>query len=130
MIEKAVVINEAFIVSRLNNKGPKAPSGAMDSSGRVKRLSPRDLDIYRAELERVNTVDDKIFLLERLYDLLDIAEYAKQMLEIEPKRVMQSEQTIDQYIKHVHEIIDDVNAKQISRTKYGLFIKYPADYEG
>jgi hypothetical protein len=102
----------------------------MDSSGRVKRLSPRDLDIYRAELERVNTVDDKIFLLERLYDLLDIAEYAKQMLEIEPKRVMQSEQTIDQYIKHVHEIIDDVNAKQISRTKYGLFIKYPADYEG
>lgn len=130
MIEKAVVINEAFIVSRLNNKGPKAPSGAMDSSGRVKRLSPRDLDIYRAELERVNTVDDKIFLLERLYDLLDIAEYAKQMLEIEPKRVMQSEQTIDQYIKHVQEIIDDVNAKQISRTKYGLFIKYPADYEG
>ena len=130
MIEKAIVINEAFIVSRLNNKGPKAPSGAMDSSGRVKRLSPRDLDIYRAELERVNTVDDKIFLLERLYDLLDIAEYAKQMLEIEPKRVMQSEQTIDQYIKHVHEIIDDVNAKQISRTKYGLFIKYPADYEG
>lgn len=130
MIEKAVVINEAFILSKLGDKAPKAPSGALDSSGRVKRLSPRDLDIYRAELERVNTVDDKIFLLERLYDLLDVAEYAKQMIATDPRRVMQSEQTIDLYIKHVHEIIDEVNSRKISRTKYGLFIKYPADYEG
>ena len=130
MVEKAVVINEAFILSNIHNKKLKAPSGATDASGRVRRLVPRDLDIYRAELERVGTVDDKIFLLERLYDLLDIAEYAKYMLEYNPKKVMQSEETIDMYIAHVHEIINEVNARKIARTKYGLFIKYPADYEG
>jgi hypothetical protein len=130
MVEKAAVINEAFILSNLNNKKLKAPSGATDASGRVRRLVPRDLDIYRAELERVGTVDDKIFLLERLYDLLDIAEYAKYMLEYNPKKVMQSEETINMYIAHVHEIINEVNARKIARTKYGLFIKYPADYEG
>ena len=130
MIEKAVVINEAFILSNLHNKKFKPPSGAMDSSGRVRKLQPRDLDIYRAELERVNTVDDKIFLLERLYDLLEIAEFAKHMLEVEPKRVMQSEQTIDMYIDHVRQIIFEVNQRKITKTKYGLFIKYPADYEG
>ena len=108
----------------------KAPSGAMDSSGRVRRLVARDLDIYRAELERVNTVDDKIFLLERLYDLLDVAEYALYMLETEPKRVMQSETTIKNYIDSVQEIIKMTNERKISKEKYGLFIKYPADYEG
>lgn len=130
MIEKAAVINEAFILSSLNNKKVKAPPGAMDNAGRVRKLSPRDLDIYRAELERVDTVDDKIFLLERLYDLLEIAEYAKYMLETDPRRVTQSEQTINLYITRIHEIIADVNKKQTCKTKYGLFIKYPADYEG
>ena len=108
----------------------KAPSGAMDNAGRVKRLLTRDLDIYRAELERVNTVDDKIFLLERLHDLLDVAEYAKYMLEVEPKRVMQSEATIDNYIQSINEIIAMTNDRKVSKQKYGLFIKYPADYEG
>lgn len=126
--EKVAVINEAFILNSM--KGNKAPSGALDKHGRIRKLHPRDLDIYRAELERVDTVDDKIFLLERLYDLLDIAEYAKAMVVDEPRRVMQSEQTIDMYIKQVHEIINEVNKKKITRTKYGLFIKYPADYEG
>jgi hypothetical protein len=130
MVEKVVAINEAFILSRLNDKKMKAPSGALDSSGRVRRLSPRDLDIYRAELERVDTVDDKIFLLERLYDLLEVAEYAKYLIGTEPKRVMQSEHTIDAYIKQIHEIIEEVNKRKVTKTKYGLFIKYPADYEG
>ena len=130
MVQKALVINEAFILSNLKNKKMKAPSGAMDSSGRVKKLNPRDLDIYRAELERVNTVDDKIFLLERLYDLLDVAEYAKYMLQEDPRRVMQSEVTIDNYIKMIHELIADTNAKYIGKEKYGLFVKYPADFEG
>lgn len=130
MIEKSVVVNEAFILSCLRNKKMKAPVGAVDSSGRVRRLVARDLDIYRAELERVNTVDDKIFLLERLYDLMDVADYAKYMLEENPKKVMQSEETIDAFIAAVQEIIDMTNARKISKTKYGLFIKYPADYEG
>lgn len=126
----ATLVNEAFILSNIRNKKFKAPSGAMDSSGRVKRLVSRDLDIYRAELERVNTVDDKIFLLERLHDLLDIAEYAKYMLETEPRRVMQSEQTIDQYIASLNDLIRATSSKNISKEKYGLYIKYPADYEG
>jgi hypothetical protein len=130
LADKVEAINEAFILSKLNDKKFKAPHGALDSSGRVRRLSPRDLDIYRAELERVNTVDDKIFLLERLYDLLEVAEYAKYLLENDPKRVMQSEQTIDMYIEHIHEIIAEVNKRKVTRTKYGLYIKYPADYEG
>ena len=130
MVEKVAVINEAFLLSNINNKKVKAPNGALDSSGRVRKLHPRDLDIYRAELERVDTVDDKIFLLERLYDLLDVADYAKYMVANEPRRVTQSEQTIDAYISHIHEIINEVNKKRITKTKYGLFIKYPADYEG
>ena len=130
MVEKAEVINEAFIISKLKDDKIKAPVGAVDRSGRVKKLLPRDLAIYRAELERVNTVDDKIFLLERLYDLLDIAEYAKQMVQIDPRKVGQTEQTIDLYIKSLHELISETSARNISRTKYGLFIKYPADYEG
>lgn len=130
MVEKVEVINEAFIISKLKDDKIKAPVGAVDRSGRVKKLLPRDLAIYRAELERVNTVDDKIFLLERLYDLLDIAEYAKQMVQIDPRKVGQSEQTIDLYIKSLHELISETSARNISRTKYGLFIKYPADYEG
>lgn len=130
LVEKVEVINEAFILSKMHGEKSKAPSGALDSSGKVKKLLPKDLAIYRAEIERVNTVDDKIFLLERLYDLLDIAEYAKLTIHTDPRRVMQSEQTIDLYIEQIHQLIKEVNSRQIGRTKYGLFIKYPADYEG
>ena len=130
LVEKVEVINEAFILSKIHGEKSKAPSGALDSSGKVKKLLPKDLAIYRAEIERVNTVDDKIFLLERLYDLLDIAEYAKLTVHTDPRRVMQSEQTIDLYIEQIHQLIKEVNSRQIGRTKYGLFIKYPADYEG
>lgn len=129
-VNKVVLVNEAFILSSVRNKKIKAPAGAMDNSGRVRRLVSRDLDIYRAELERVNSVDDKIFLLERLYDLLDNAEFAKYMIEEDPKRVMQSEATINQYIDSLREIIRMTNDKKISKEKYGLYIKYPADYEG
>lgn len=122
------IVQEAFILS--NKKKHKAPSGAIDSSGRVRKLVIRDLDIYRAELERVHTVDDKIFLLERLYDLMDVAEYAKYMLKENPRKVMQSEQTINLYIDSLNEIIKLTNAKRISQTKFGLYIKYPSDYEG
>jgi hypothetical protein len=52
------------------------------------------------------------------------------MIETDPRRVTQSEQTINLYITRIHEIIADVNKKQTTKTKYGLFIKYPADYEG
>ena len=130
MMEKVAVINEAFILSSMKNCKVKAPHGAMDGSGRVKKLQIRDLDIYRAELERVDTVDDKIFLLERLYDLLDIAEYAKHMAKTDPRKVIQSEQIIDLYIEQLHVLINEVNRKKITKTKYGLYIKYPADYEG
>ena len=129
MVEKAAVINEAFLLSNLSNKS-KAPSGALDIHGKVVKLRPRDLDIYHAELERVNTVDDKIFLLERLYDLLEIAEFAKQTIKTDPRRVMQSEQTIDLYISQLHTLIAEVNSRKTTKTKYGLYIKYPADYEG
>ena len=124
-----VLLNESFIIGSLKNKRLKAPSGAMDR-GRVAKLQARDLNIYRAELERVNTVDDKIFLLERLHDLLDVAEYAKYMCQEDPKRVMQSEQTIDNYIKELNDLIRMTSEKPIGKEKYGLFIKYPADYEG
>lgn len=130
LAEKAEIINEAFILSKIHGVKSKAPNGALDCSGKVKKLIPKDLAIYRAEIERVNTVDDKIFLLDRLYDLLDIAEFAKQTIQTDPRRVMQTEQTIDLYIEQIHELINEVNARKIGRTKYGLYIKYPADYEG
>ena len=127
---KPELVAEAFMLSALRNKKMKAPSGAVDSSGRVRKLLSRDLDIYRAELERVNSVDEKIFLLERLHDLMDNAEYALYMLKEDPRRVMQSETTILQYIESLQDLIRQCSERKTCRDKYGLYIKYPADYEG
>ena len=128
--DKPEFVNEAFILSSLKDKRLKAPKGVMDSSGRVKRLQTRDLDIYRAELERVHSVDEKIFLIERLHDLLEDGEYALYMCNEDPRRVMQSRETIENYIREIHRLLADVNNKRISKERYGLYIKYPADYEG
>lgn len=127
---RAELVNESFILGGIKSRFEKPPVGAVDRSGRVNKLVVRDLDIYRAELERVHTTDDKIFLLERLYDLLDHAEYALYMTTKDPKRVRQSVQTINLYIDSLNEIIKQTNAKKISCERYGLYIKYPSDYEG
>ena len=120
-------VTEAFILS----KKDKPPVGAIDKrTKKVVKLQNRDLDIYRAELERVATTDDKIFLLERLYDLLDIADYAKRMCKEKPDMLLQSEKTIDSYINRLNDLIQAVGSKPISRKKFGLYIKYPDGYEG
>lgn len=128
---KPIVLNEAFILSSIKKAGiEKAPVGVIDKYGFVKKLDTRDLDIYRAELERVKTTDDKIFLLERLYDLRDHALYALDMIEFDKRKVRQSETTVKQYVSLLNELISQTNAKKVSQERYGLFIKYPEGYEG
>ena len=127
---RAELVNESFILAGIKSRFEKPPAGAVDRSGKVVKLDIRDLDIYKAELERVHNTDDKIFLLERLYDLLDHAEYALYMSTKDPKRLRQSTQTINLYIDSINELIKQTNAKKISCEKYGLYIKYPSDYEG
>lgn len=127
---RAELVNESFLLAGMKSRFEKPPVGAVDRSGKVNKLDIRELDIYRAELERVHTTDDKIFLLERLYDLLDHAEYALYMSSKDPKRLRQSAQTINLYIDSINELIKQTNAKKISCQKYGLYIKYPSDYEG
>ena len=61
---------------------------------------------------------------------MDNAEYALYMLKEDPRRVMQSETTILQYIESLQDLIRQCSERKTCRDKYGLYIKYPADYEG
>lgn len=124
------LVQESFIINSIAS----AKDCTLMEAYKMHKLKPlkwRDLDIYQAELSRVNTVDDKIFLLENLHDELDRANLALNLLaEGKADKVGQSKQTITEYKIEVIKLIEKAKAIEIQKERFGLFIKYPEGYEG
>lgn len=124
------LVQESFIMNgirRAKNNTVKC----IDKIHKLKPLKWRDLDMYEAELLRVESVDDKIFLLENLHDELDRANLALQLIEQgRMDKVGQSKQTVQEYRTEVIKLIEKAKSIEIHKEKFGLYVKYPEGYEG
>ena len=124
------LVQESFVINGIK----KAKDGTIKSIDKIHKLKPlkwRDLDMYEAELSRVESVDDKIFLLENLHDELDRANLALELLANgRADKVGQSKQTVTDYKIEVLKLIEKAKAIEIHKERYGLYVKYPEGYEG
>lgn len=93
------------------------------------KLSSRDLDILEVQVESIQTPEDKMYLIHKVYDYIEAidAENAKRIKNGTGPSVIK-----DARLDRLNAIRAKILAKNVSEIgdKYGVFVKYPSGYEG
>lgn len=99
--------------------------------GKLKKVKQSDLDIIRVEMDRIETLDDKYYVLDLIYDKLNVINLGLEYYANgNASRCSQSESTLKDYKKQLEEYRMKVLDMKIVDKQYGLFIKVPKGYEG
>jgi hypothetical protein len=104
----------------------------LDDKGYAKPVDIRELDEIRVGIQDIDSVEDKVFLLERLHEQLGRLDNALSMLE-DKKLAHKVKQSKGDLLKRKDdmELIRQLIFKApVGKMRYGLFIKYPQGYEG
>ena len=109
-----------------------AETKLLDKLGRCKRISQEEIDILRIEIAKIETVDDKMYYMEKVYDKLTVVNYALAIIGDKSfkGRVRDTKEKLERQKEDLMKIREMILAKPIGQERYGLFIKYPAGYEG
>ena len=104
----------------------------LDDKGWAKPVDTRELDEIRVGIQDIDSVEDKVFLLERLHEQLGRLDNALSMLE-DKKLAHKVKQNKSELLKRKDEmelIRQMIFKAPVGKMRYGLFIKYPQGYEG
>ena len=109
----------------------EAFSNLFNNVGKVKKVSQTDIDIIRVEIDKIETNDDKIYLLDRVYIQLELVNAALDMLKMgKEKKVQQPKSQLLAMEKQLNEMREEILAVKIIDKEYGVFIRYPKGYQG
>lgn len=111
----------------------EAAGNIFDKNGKIKKISQLDIDVLAVDAERIETADDKIYLLDRLYIMLQTVEAGLEYIESDNKmdkaKVSQSKNTLLDMQKQLLRLREQILATRIIEKEYGVFVKYPKGYE-
>jgi hypothetical protein len=104
----------------------------IDRYGYCKKVTREELDMIVIELDNIETPDDKVYLMARLYKTIGNIDAALEMLNDSKmhKKVKQSKQELSSLRNYAESIRDRIIAYKFQPEGYGLFVKYPKAYEG
>lgn len=125
------LVNESYLKKEYDRILLEGNVSILDRIGRVKKVRECDIDILYVQAEKIESTSDKIYLLDLIYDQLEIVDKALNYIEIgETQKVQQSKTKLLGFQKSLHTLRQKVLSTPIEETRYGLFIKYPKGYEG
>ena len=104
----------------------------LDKNGFAIKVDQHDLDEIKVEIDTIQTADDKLYLLNKLYKLIMCVDNALDLLE-DPKLQSRVKQTKNELINKRDQLQDIrklILHAPIGREQYGLYVKYPVGYEG
>lgn len=129
-LKEAVVMDT--IVKEFDDIAHAEEQKLLDKLGRCKQITQEEIDILRLEVEKIQSVDDKMYYMEKVYDKLNIVEYALALIGDRDMKgkVRDSKAKLMKQKEQLMQIREAIIAKRISPERYGLFVKYPAGYEG
>lgn len=117
--------------TKYNRIVKEAFNSIFDKQGRVKKINQNDIDIVEIEIGRIVNEDDKIYVLDLIYDKLEIVNAALDFIEASKKeKVYHSKETLNNFKKQLEHLRKTVIEKDITPTEYKIFMKYPKGYEG
>lgn len=119
------------LIKSCNRIATEAAANVFDKNGKIKKISQLDIDVIAVDVDAIETHDDKIYVLDRIYNNLQIIEAGLDYIESgEGKVVPQSKNTLLDMKKQLEELRRATLATRIIDKQYGVFVKYPKGYEG
>lgn len=99
--------------------------------GKLKKVKQSDLDVIRIEIDRIETLDDKYYVLDLIYDKLNVVNLGLEYYATgNGDRCSQSKDTLNVFRTTLEKYRETVLNMRIIDKQYGLFIKVPKGYEG
>ena len=126
------VIYESMVINRFNDAYDRVLV-EVKSAAKQSRVSDRDIMILMVEKDSIETPEDKMYVINTIYDFIDIitSEIDKKCKK-HPSLDYNTEVSKDNRLRMLNDLRTEVMAKKVTRNgeQYGLFVKYPEGYEG
>ena len=135
---KAVALHEKMIdehwanVYKYISEAKDINDEFIDKNGMVRKVDDREIDIIRIRIDNIESTDDKIYLIERIYKFASIVDYSLELLS-DPAmshRVRMSKSALLRQKSELDNLRKLVVSVRIPDKRYGVFIKYPVGYKG
>lgn len=122
---------DQYLDQFVNRVLKEASFGLFDKFGKLKKLNQSDIDVLEVEAENIQNTDDKIYLLDRLYEYLDLVNTALDYIQLgKPEKVAQSKSTLLRQKEQLEKLREQIMETKIIDKEYGVFIRYPKGYQG
>lgn len=126
------IIYENAVMTRFNDSFDRM---IMESKNTPKKskVSDRDIMILMVEKDSITTPEDKMYVINTIYDFLDIiTSEIEKKCEKHPSLNYEEEVNKDKRIRMLNDLRAEVMNIKVTRdgAQYGLFVKYPDGYEG
>lgn len=93
-----------------------------------KGMSWLEVDEINVEVERIETYEDKMYLISRIYRNISLAEKA---LQKEQKKSSAQgsarEKDLKEYLAEMNKLLEGIRSRKIKDMDYGVFVRYPVD---
>jgi hypothetical protein len=127
----ATAVTEQYLVSEFNTIVKEGLLSIFDKNGKVKKINQSDVDILVVEASKIENEDDKIYVLDLVYDKLNTINAALDMIQNGNKdKVIVSKDTLMAFKSQLEKIRLMALETPIRPKQYGVFMKYPKGYEG
>jgi hypothetical protein len=126
------ILKEQYLIEEYNNVVKEGFFDMFDKkTGKLKRLSQSDIDIIEVEMERIENQDDKLYVLDLIYNKLDTINAGLDLIQLKKNdKVPMSKDTLTRWKTELDKMRKEVLNLQIPTRDYGIVINYPKGYEG
>lgn len=108
-----------------------ARNAKFDKYGKLQKVTQHDVDIVAIQIDKIENQNDKIYLLDVIYDYMETLDLADECLKDGRKSAVQmSERQIKDVREELCTLRKRILETKIMEKQYGVFIKYPVGYEG
>lgn len=102
-----------------------------DNYGKLRKINQHDIDIVSVQIDKIDNQNDKIYLLDVIYDYLETIDMSINAInEGQQNLVKCNMRQLTDMADQLQTLRKQVLGTKIVEKQYGVFIKYPKGYEG
>lgn len=128
------LVAEQYLSNHVKRIIKESYGNLWDKKGKLKKITQVDIDVLQAESERIESVDDKIYLLDKLHSQYELVlaglEYIESGDRKVTEKVTQSKATLEGFKKELELLRSKILATKIIEKHYGIYYRVPASYNG
>jgi len=123
--------SKSLMENAYNREYDQQKKAAESAITEAMKVTSRDLDVLQVQIDDIKTPEDKMYFIHKVYDCIDaIKEEETKQIKAAKGRVLNLPK--DDRLDRLNEMRKEILSKNVDNIgdKYGIYVKYPAGYEG